>query len=127
MAAYIGCDDGTLPEDSELRTWMAMLCKAMEIYGRPLTAGQQWKQVMEEAGFEDVVETVYKWPTNPWPKDQKHKTLGRWSQVNMGQVLDGALAPLTRALGWTKEEVVVLAAKAKKDLKDPKIHAYWPM
>ncbi len=31
---------------------------------------------MEEVGFVDVVETVYKWPQNRWPKDKKFKELG---------------------------------------------------
>jgi hypothetical protein len=32
---------------------------------------------MERAGFTDVVQTVYKWPMNRWPKDRKYKELGK--------------------------------------------------
>jgi hypothetical protein len=31
---------------------------------------------MIAAGFENVVEVVWKWPTNRWPKDRKMKELG---------------------------------------------------
>jgi hypothetical protein len=107
---------------------MTWLIRAMEALGRPLTAAQNWKPLMEEAGFEDVVERVYKWPTNSWPRDPKYKKLGQWSLYNMDQVLEPAiLAPLTRALGWSREEAVLLAARARKVLRDPRVHAYWPM
>ncbi|KAK4156098.1 S-adenosyl-L-methionine-dependent methyltransferase [Chaetomidium leptoderma] len=128
MAASVGCDDDTLPEDSDLVTFTRVLREAMEAAGRPMTAAEKWKSWMEEAGFESVVETTYKWPTNSWPRDRKYKTLGRWTLINMGQILEPAvLAPLTRVLGWTREEALVLAAKANTVLKDTKVHAYWPI
>lgn len=128
MAAYIGCDDGTLDEDSDLNRFMKVLKEAMEVAGRPLTAAEKWKSSMEEAGFEDVFEKTYKWPTNSWPRDSKYKTLGKWTLLNMDQMLEPAvLAPLTRILGWTKEEALMVATNARKVLRNTKVHAYWPM
>jgi SAM-dependent methyltransferase len=128
MAVPFGCDDGTLTTDSDLWTWCLWLMQAMEAFGRPLTAAQKWKELMEAAGFEDVVERVYKWPTNSWARDAHYKTLGRWVLYNMDQVLEPAiLAPMTRSLGWTREEAIVLAAHARRVLRDPKVHAYWPI
>ncbi len=73
-------------------------------------------------------EVRYKWPSNTWPRDKKHKDLGLWNNQNMMQGVSGFLmAALTRALGWKKEEVDVLAAQTKKDINDKSIHAYWPM
>lgn len=31
---------------------------------------------MEEAGFVDIVEYIYKWPMNKWPANKKIKELG---------------------------------------------------
>jgi hypothetical protein len=128
MALPMGCDDDTLSTDSDLWKWMLLVMEAMEKFGRPVSAAQNWKTMMEAAGFEDVVETIYKWPTNRWPRDAKYKELGTWSLLNMDQALEPAtLAPLTRALGWSKEEVLVLVSKARRELRDTNIHAYWPM
>jgi hypothetical protein len=128
MAVPFGCDDGTLTTDSDLWTWCLWLMQAMEAFGRPLTAAQKWKELMEAAGFEDVVERAYKWPTNGWARDSHYKTLGQWVLYNMEQVMEPAiLAPMTRSLGWTREEAIVLAARARRVLRDPKVHAYWPM
>lgn len=35
------------------------------------------------------------------------------------------LAPLTRILGWTAEEVGVLLANVRNEMKDSRIHAYY--
>jgi hypothetical protein len=83
---------------------------------------------LTKAGFEDVTEAKFKWPTNSWPKDSKYKELGLWNNENANFFLEAvAIAPLTRALGWSREEVAVFLAQARKELNDPKIHACWPM
>lgn len=128
MALPIGCDDGTLTEDSALWKWMLLVMEGMDRLGRPVRAAQQWKEIMEAVGFEDVVETIFKWPTNRWPRAKSYKDLGMWSLANMDQALEAAtLAPLTRTLGWSKEEVMVLVSQARKVLRDPTVHAYWPI
>ncbi|PNH59500.1 hypothetical protein VD0002_g8053 [Verticillium dahliae] len=128
MALPLGCDDGTLAEDSDLWKWVLLVMEGMEKFGRPVSAAQEWKTLMERVGFEDVVETVYKWPTNRWPRDKHYKEIGTWAFANMDQALEpSTMVPLTRALGWTYEEVLVLVSKARNVLKDPSVHAYWPM
>ncbi|KAL8367271.1 hypothetical protein RB599_010320 [Gaeumannomyces hyphopodioides] len=127
-AVPLSCDDGTLSKDSDISRWLDLVFEGMERLGRPPLAAQKWKQWMEEVGFEDVTQTMYRWPTNCWPRDPHYKELGTWSLANMDAALEAVtLAPLTRGLGWTKKEALVLVAKARKDLRDPKIHAYWPM
>ncbi len=44
--------------------------------GLPLNSAEGVKQVMEEAGYVDVVEVIYKWPMNRWPADKKMKEIG---------------------------------------------------
>jgi hypothetical protein len=39
-------------------------------------AATRYKAQLEEAGFVNVNETIYKWPSNRWPKDKKYKELG---------------------------------------------------
>jgi len=83
---------------------------------------------MEAAGFVDIEERYFMWPSNGWPKDHYMKELGRWNQVNIMDGLEGfCLALLTRGLGWKKEEVDVFVAKVINDIKDRRIHGYYPM
>lgn len=51
-----------------------------------------------------------------------------WTLRNMLSNLEAiSLAIFTGGLGWSKEELDVLLAKARKEIKDTKICAYAPM
>jgi len=69
-------DDGSMKPDSALQQWSNFSVDGLDQVGRSLTAASLYKQHLEEAGFINVVETRYKWPTNTWPKDPKFKQLG---------------------------------------------------
>ncbi|KAM0421281.1 hypothetical protein ACHAPT_011003 [Fusarium lateritium] len=121
-------DDDTLTPDHALFQSMKHLGEAAAKSGRPFIDLNTLRALLEKAGFEDVQEHKFKWPSNTWPRDAKFKELGAWNHENMIAGLQGFLmAALTRGLGWRAEEVDVLAAKAKQDLRDKSIHAYWPM
>jgi len=97
-----------------------------EKLGRPANSAELYKSQLEAAGFVDVVETKYIWPSNRWPKDRKLKELGMWQLENIISGLEGfSVAIFTRVLGWTKPEVDVFLADVRKEMKDTKIHVYW--
>ncbi|KAK1996046.1 S-adenosyl-L-methionine-dependent methyltransferase [Colletotrichum falcatum] len=121
-------DDGTLTEDHALQRAMKLLGEAAAKTGRAFVDLDALKPMMEAAGFVDVVEMHFKWPSNSWPRDRRYKELGSWNYENITTGLQGFLmAALTRGLGWKADEVNVLAAQARKDVGDRSIHAYWPM
>jgi hypothetical protein len=83
---------------------------------------------MADIGFVDIVQTYKRWPMNTWPRDEKYKILGTWNLANMNNGLEAfSMAPLTRALGWKRNEVAVFLADVRKEVKDKSIHAYWPV
>ncbi len=124
----ISCDDDTLTKDHALSRWGDLMVEGSHKIGRFMDCGTFYKQQMEDAGFENVREVIYKWPMNSWPKDPKFKTLGVWSLQNM---LDGvhafSVALFTRALGWSAEEVEVFLADVRKDITNKRVHSYWPL
>lgn len=121
-------DDDTLKDDHTLSQWLKYLHEASVKLGREFKDLDNFKDMMRDAGFVDVVETRFKWPSNGWPRDKRDKVLGKWNNENMATALEAAtMAPFTRALGWSKEEVTVFLTDVRKDLNNPAIHAYWPM
>jgi hypothetical protein len=56
---------------------------------------------MIEAGFEEVVEVNYRWPTNQWSDDEKENLLAAWMQAQVeGDLLESASTRLfTSKLG----------------------------
>uniref|UniRef100_L2G6N2 Methyltransferase domain-containing protein n=1 Tax=Colletotrichum fructicola (strain Nara gc5) TaxID=1213859 RepID=L2G6N2_COLFN len=57
-----------------------------------------------------------------------YKLLGEWTEENFMEGIEAwTLAPLTRALEWTREEVLVFLTQVRKELRDRSIHAYLPI
>jgi hypothetical protein len=96
-----------------------------EKLGRPWTNGKNYGRWMREAGFEDVVERSYYWATNQWVKGKPQKLQALWLQENLQEGLPAwGLSTLSRGLGWSRERIEVMIARARNDLRDPNIHAY---
>ena len=54
--------------------------------------------------------------------------IGSWNLVQIEDGLEGfTLRLYTQFLGWKPEEVAVLLANVRKDLRDPKIHAQFEL
>ncbi|KAK1621931.1 S-adenosyl-L-methionine-dependent methyltransferase [Colletotrichum phormii] len=121
-------DDDTLKEEHALYQSMKHLGEAAAKTDHAFVDLDALKPMLEAAGFVDVSELRFKWPSNTWPRHAKFKELGAWNYENITTGLQGfLLAALTRGLGWKSDEVNVLAAQARKDVGDRSIHAYWPM
>ena len=137
-------DDNTLASNSSLHKWGELCIESAQNLGRSINSANLYKEQMEAAGFENVVEVVYKWPTNKWPKDPKMKEMGEphkwtdmrvqltkvgmWCHENITKSLHGlSLALFTRGLGWSLEELEVFLVQVRKEMSDTKIHSWVPM
>lgn len=119
-------DDGTVPEDCAIAKWMKGMVEGARKAGLDLDLITQIPQMMRDQGFTDVQAVTMKWPINTWPKDARHKELGRWVNENFTWGCESmSLAIFTRLLGWTADEVRVFMAQLRQDLRDRNIHAYW--
>jgi len=128
MCFPIQCDDASLTPEHAVFNWSKNMQEGMQKAGQPIDIGKSYKRLMIDAGFEDVTEVVYKWPISPWPKAEKEKTLGTWERVNFLEGLPGfTLAIFTRILGFSKEEVEIVMAGVRKDIRNKAIHAYFPI
>jgi hypothetical protein len=121
-------DDGTLTTDHPIYKWSAFMLEASKRIHQDLDNPPKYPQWMKEAGFINVRYEPFKWPSNPWPRDKKHKTLGLWNLANTLDGLEGfTLAFFTRILGWQPEEVHVFLIGVREDTRNKQIHNYWPM
>ncbi|KAG7038624.1 methyltransferase domain-containing protein [Colletotrichum scovillei] len=121
-------DDGTVRPECATQKWAGHMLEAAAIWKRPLDSCKFYKEQLAEAGFTNIEEKIYKWPSNPWPKDPKYKELGVWTYENLGNGLSGlSLALFTRALGWSAEQLEVFLVDARKDMRDRSIHGWWPV
>lgn len=122
---YATCDDNSIPEDCHLRQWESNCIKACSLIGQTLTAPENVKKWMIEAGFVDVKEEQFKLPINPWPKDPELKLAGRYQQVQYSDALQPyALGLLVEVLGWSREEMELFLVGLRKDLANRAFHGY---
>ncbi|KAL9640216.1 MAG: hypothetical protein Q9164_000403 [Protoblastenia rupestris] len=118
-------DDGTLKEDSNLSYWSRIITEASAAYNRPIPLHTEYFDWFEKAGFVDIKQIILKSPTNPWPKDKTLKEVGKFQLVAHVEGLEGiSLGLLTRGKGWKADEVSVLMAKMRPELKDRSVHSY---
>lgn len=119
-------DDGSLKPDAAYKRLHNLFIQSCEVMGRVGSPGQHLKKWIEDAGFVNVTDTVAKVPFGTWPKDKSIKEIGAWNRLQIEQGLDGfAKAPLTRALGWSLEEVELFLVEIRKDCKNRDIHSVY--
>ncbi|KPA40777.1 methyltransferase [Fusarium langsethiae] len=124
----IQSDDGTLKPDNVMLRSLRLLTEASVKFGRPYQDIPPLADLMTKVGFVDVVVKQFRWPMNGWPEDKKDKLLGEWCYINMASGLEAfTMAPLTRAHGWTPEEVTLFLIDQRKAMADKNTHGYWPI
>lgn len=82
---------------------------------------------MEEIGYEDVAEKSFSWPASPWARGKYFKDLAVYFQEDLLNALEGVSLKVMRLAGWTVEEILVLPASVRNDIKDTSIYTFLPM
>ena len=118
---------GEPPKDSALYKWNEIVVAGGEKSGRPWTNVQYYKRWMEEAGFEDVVEKLYYWPTSTWAKGKYFKEVSVYFQEDLLSGLDGISLKIMGLMGWSADEIRAFLPGVREDIKNPSIHAFLPM
>jgi hypothetical protein len=89
---------------------------------------RQTLQCFIDAVFEDVIETRFPGPIGTWLRDKDDKLTGLYWTANMLDGLNGmSNITLRCGLGMSSEDMEQLLVDVRHDLKDRKIHSYWPM
>ena len=123
----IRADDGTM-DGTAYEQWVEHFIEAMSRIGRNPLAPEKYGEWAKECGAINVTRIDFKWPQNAWPKDPELKELGRWHMINTLDGLQGfTMRSFTGILGMKPENVEVLLVQVRKDIRNRKIHSYWPM
>ncbi len=121
-------EDGSLKPEDPLLFWISTLLDAARTLNRDPNPGSQLEGWVKDAGFKNVVHTRYKIPIGPWARDPTLKEIGMWNYMQVTSGLEGLTMRLyTTVLKWKPEEILVLLAKVRKDLTNPKIHAMFDL
>lgn len=121
-------DDRTIPAGSAYREWVEQWIQGLRTAGRDPYLVEAIPDLLRIAGFTKIESTCFKVPQNTWPHDPWHKELGAFNEANISKGIEGlSLRTFTSKLRWTEEEVKVFLAVVSQDIRDTRIHAYWPV
>jgi SAM-dependent methyltransferase len=127
ITGVLGCDDGTIPNDSYLQKFSDNMATSAAKWGTPVDDPLRWRQQFQDRGFQSVTERIFKCPCSPWPKDKRLKLIGAWEQHNLLNNLEGiCMRVFTKTLGMSEEEIRVFLAFLRKDVRNLNMHGYWP-
>lgn len=123
------CDDGTLPADSLMAGWGPNFNKVAATTGKPLDTVDTMRAAIENAGFINVREKVYKVPVGDWAKNPILKEAGRVNKAQLLQGMEGYGMYLLTKFGlpepWSPEQVQVYLAKVRKEINTGGYHTYF--
>lgn len=123
-SAQFTSDDNSLPPNGGIAAWNRVGPECHERLQRELQVLESMRQHMTNGGFANVTEHRFKWPIGPWPRDPDLKHLGQWARAHVETGLENwTLRLLTSVLGWTADEVRLLCANVRSELRDPRVHA----
>ncbi|KAF5864000.1 hypothetical protein ETB97_008935 [Aspergillus alliaceus] len=94
--------------------------------GRVFDLFPQFKGLLGDAAFTNIQVHQEVCPIGTWPKDSRLKEIGRYfrAQFLWGGVEAYSMALFTRFGGWSPEEVEVLLAEVRREVKGNKMHIY---
>ncbi|GKU05774.1 unnamed protein product [Fusarium langsethiae] len=126
-SSTIESDDNTVLPGSAMSQWQNFFVEGGRKMGRPFTVFEDGiqKRAMQEAGFVDIEERTFKNPIGGWPKDPKVRSIGHYTQAALEQDGKGTVLHMATALGWSEEEVTVFISHFRREIRSPKIHAYF--
>lgn len=114
--AWIFSDDDSCDRAPRTMEWVSKLDEASALFGKRINVARFHRQWMEDAGFEDVQEQVFRIPIGPWAMNPVLKEIGRVELAHMQMSVDSHTPALfTRVWGYSHEEARALAEGVKKE------------
>ncbi|KAM0228036.1 hypothetical protein ACHAPO_011064 [Fusarium lateritium] len=126
-SSTIESDDNTVLPGSAMSQWQNVFVEGGRKMGRTFKVFQDGiqKKAMQEAGFVDIEERNFKNPIGGWPKDPEARSIGQYTQAALEQDGKGTVLHMATALGWSEDEVTVFISHFNREIRSPKIHAYF--
>ncbi len=80
---------------------------------------------IKDAGFINVIDKRYKVPIGTWPKDMGLKKAGLYNKAIILDFFSAVMAPFTRGLGWSTQQVEAFLVDVRKSIHNSSIHTYY--
>ncbi|KAF8851800.1 S-adenosyl-L-methionine-dependent methyltransferase [Acephala macrosclerotiorum] len=111
---HVTSDHVQLPDDDPNKEWVKLFREVGERSGMTFEPATRLKGWLEEVGFVNVTEKIYRVPVGTWPQDPKQRTLGLWNQARLSKGMrDFTERRMRNFMGWNDIEINVLIARSR--------------
>ncbi|KAJ5458421.1 hypothetical protein N7475_009809 [Penicillium sp. IBT 31633x] len=109
-----------------MASWYSTLKHATESTMRPLAhSSTETIRNLQEAGFTEIDHQIVGLPMNPWHPDAHEQKVARWYNLAISESVQPlCLAPFSRVLSWSKEQIDRIAFDVKQEAFDKRIKTY---
>ncbi|KAJ5162570.1 uncharacterized protein N7500_004400 [Penicillium coprophilum] len=109
-----------------MANWYSTLKHATEATMRPLAhSSNDTIRNLQEAGFTEIDHQIVGLPMNPWHPDSHEQKVARWYNLAISESVQPlCLAPFSRVLSWSREQIDRIAFDVKQEAFDKKIKTY---
>ncbi|KAJ5488755.1 hypothetical protein N7539_003645 [Penicillium diatomitis] len=122
---FVLSDDGTHARATRVLNWQDQLNHASNKFGKPMNVAPRLSGWLEDAGFVNVADDIYKCPVGGWAKNRRLKEIGRVGKVTILEVVEPyTLALFTRVLGFSYQDALEYMEKVRAELMSNKFHLY---
>jgi len=117
-----------MPADHPVIGFWTCVAAGLAALGVNLNLTLDLADMLRAAGFVNVTTKIFHIPIGPWPKSKVLKMVGLyWRTILLDGAQPIALGPLTRGLGWSKEEVEVWLVGVRKAYLEGGVHSQMPL
>ncbi|KAI5460967.1 S-adenosyl-L-methionine-dependent methyltransferase [Mariannaea sp. PMI_226] len=118
-------EDDSKPDDYKFDEFVRLLHEAFLEFGFDLHGQLKNEGMVKDAGFVNVDHQRYKVPIGTWPDDARLKQAGMYNLAVVHDFFSAVMAPFTRGLGWSTEQVEVFVTDMRRSIQNTSIHAYY--
>ncbi|TQN64780.1 putative methyltransferase tdiE [Colletotrichum shisoi] len=112
-------------DGTSFQKWNRLLGQGLENMGRDIRYVQEYRPLLEKAGFERMKLTKHAAPTNPCYPGKKCQLFGAMMVSNWNAIIEPLSVPVfTIGLGWSEAQVQVLLKKVRKEIGDTRYHSF---
>jgi hypothetical protein len=109
---------GEASNRSAIKKYYDLIVQGAQSQGVSVTGFMHMKSLMAASGFVNIEEKKFVWPLGTWAKGRHHRNLGVLLKQNFLMAAEAlALRPLS-GIGWSREEIQVLLAEVRQELRD---------
>ncbi|KAH7471227.1 hypothetical protein FOMA001_g13460 [Fusarium oxysporum f. sp. matthiolae] len=112
-------------DGTAFRKWNDLLEQGMRSFGTTLYYPNKFKPLLQETGFEHIIETRNGAPTNACYPGKRLQRIGHLMTQNWLLVLEPLTMPVfTQALGWSPDQVKSFLVDVRKEIGNTQYHSF---